>query len=33
MNQEWFLRVFSLRGYLDGKSVLRRGKLGREACL
>lgn len=33
MNQEWFLRVFGVRRYLDGKSVLRWGKLGREACL
>lgn len=33
MNQELFLRVFGVDSYLDGKSVLRWGKLGREACL
>lgn len=33
MNQELFLRVFGVRSYLDGKSLLRWGKLGRETCL
>lgn len=32
-NQEWFFRIFVLNIYLDGKLVLKWGKLGGEASL